>query len=157
MAILARTEAYSHNVIISDRRTESAGVHELIPADHRLITLEEVSHMYMHEDSFRAYLSENNRVWIGKIGVESDGFHEIHDDLSFSKIDRDAYLALPMQFRSYHTRGPGRIAVAVYDNGYGYNSLSIDGSLGSTSYKARAMYVKDNGACRRHAIEALRR
>ena len=157
MIVLNRGEINaSDKVLISEQKVVSADAHKIIPDGYRIITLKEVLLHYTTDSDFRAYLSENNIVWIGKKGIESNGFHEILEDLSFSKIGREAYLALPMQFRSYHTPGQERIGVAVHDNGYGYNSLSIDGFLGSTSYKAKVMYVPIKEELKEHMANAQR-
>jgi hypothetical protein len=157
MMVLNRGETNaSHKVLISEQKVVSADAHKIIPDGYRIITLKEVLLHYTTDSDFRAYLSENNKVWIGKMGVESNGFHEICEDLSFSKIGREAYIALPMQFRSYHTAGPERIGAAVHDNGYGYNSLNIDGFLGSTSYKAKVMYVPAKEELKEHIVNVQR-
>jgi hypothetical protein len=157
MIVLDREEMNaSHKVLISEHKVVSADAHKIIPDCHRIITLKEVLLHYTTDSCFRAYLSENGRVWIGKVGVESNGFHEILEDLSFSKRGREAYLSLPMQFRSYHISGPERIAVAVHDNGYGYNSLCVDGFLGSTSYKAKVMYVTAREELKDNMVKAQR-
>ncbi|MDE1768683.1 MAG: hypothetical protein KGH64_01480 [Candidatus Micrarchaeota archaeon] len=100
-------------VFLSDKGVLASEAHSVIPKGYRQATLEEVALGYRHDHGFRQELYDKGWAWTSQEGLQSSGSHELHDDGSFSKIDRDTFYSLPQEKRSYHGPGPGYVTVGV--------------------------------------------
>ncbi len=130
----------TNQVFISTRKVMAQAAQIAVPEGYRQATLKEVAFRYKHDEEFRATLSKCC-AWVDKRGLDTDDYHQVHNDGTMTKVDADTYLTLPAGSRAFLRQG-GMYVTATCNTDADEGRLLVD-AIRDGAELANVAYVRN--------------